>query len=159
MVNILVQNNHGKESNEGTSFVFFTHSSSVRLCRINLMTQLHSLHQHFIHYHDPFNKLVKCSFCQMTLMHCAWVVLKKKKTHHLIGKQQYFSYPVCSHIVSRHHMGTSSPIMFITRFVLLSTHATMQALQQQYLHDTYSERYRVLLQEGKKKLHCNSCRG
>lgn len=51
--------------------VFPSRTGHLRLCNINFMAQFHTLHQHFIHYHVPFNKVVKHSFCQTTLIHCA----------------------------------------------------------------------------------------
>lgn len=81
---LLVNFIHRCMRNEGTSGCFYLFCTGhLRLCYINFVAQFHTLHKHFIHYHVPFNKVVKHSFCQTTSIHCARFLetIQKYKKH------------------------------------------------------------------------------
>lgn len=119
----------------------------LRLCNINFMAPFHTLHQHFIHYRVPFNKVVKHSFCQTTSIHCARFLettqkYKKKRKKDTSANtitslvNNVFPSPLCSHIACPDSIQPTPYgilIVFITGFLLPSTHTVrLQALWHQY---------------------------
>lgn len=140
----------------------------LRLCCVNFMAQFHTLHKRFIHYHVPFNKVVKHSFCQTASIDCAQFLettqkSKKRqcKQHHVIGSKDFPISSLLKHSVSglcltnticKPHSVWNR--VFLTVYTCKAAGTVAPVCKS--IKASYSEAHRVLYQmERTKKNHKN----
>lgn len=124
--------------NQGTSgFLFPSHH--LRLCYINSVAQIHTLHKALIHYHVPFNKEIKHSSCQTISIYCACFLETTQKyrvtatTKNITSLLSFklFLFLSCSHPLHADSVRPTLygiPMVFMTESLPLSTYVRLQAM-------------------------------
>lgn len=142
----------------------------LRLCYINFMAQFHTLHKHFIHYHVPFNKVVKHSFCQETSIQCACFLETTQKYNpppkkntsantvtSLVNNNRFPISTILTHSVSRLHLTNTiwdphSVYHTVSPAVYICKAAGSVAPVLAKITASYRDAHRVLYQVGRKYL-------